>query len=67
MSDFIIRLDDGTNHQNGGPSEDLGLSFSPAYQTPTGFTEDGSFLIITYDGGAKRRIPLRRVVDILEG
>lgn len=67
MSNFLIRVDSGEVYQNDGPAEHLGFPFSPEHQTPTAYTTEGPLLVITYDGGAKRRIPLRHITDILEG
>lgn len=66
MSHFVIRFEGGDEIMSFGPSELLG-GMTPQYQTPTGYTVEDSFLVVTYDGGAKRRIPLHRVIDILEG
>lgn len=64
MKDFAIHVEGDVVYRK-GVQEHLGSKLG--YQSPTSFAIEESFLVITFDGGAKKGIPLRRIDEITEG
>jgi hypothetical protein len=64
VNHFEVTVEDGTRYTK-GEGKHLGHPLGP--QAPLTLNEVGGFLVIGFDGGARVRIPMRRVTEILEG
>lgn len=63
MTHFEVTAEDGTRYAK-GDSKHLG-PLGP--QTISTLGEEKDFLVVGFDGGARVRIPMRRVAEIVEG
>lgn len=63
MTYFEVTADAGVMYVKGEPKH-LG-PLGP--QAPASLGEEDGFLVIGFDGGARVRIPMKRVTSILEG
>lgn len=64
MTHFEVTVEGGITYTK-GEGKHLGHPLGP--QAPSTLSEADGFLIISFDGGARVRIPMKRVVEILEG
>lgn len=64
MSYFEVTVEDGTRYAK-GESKHLGHPLGP--QAPLTLGEVDGFLVIGFDKGARVRIPMHRVIEIVEG
>lgn len=64
MNHFEVVIEGGVTYRK-GDGKHLGHPLGP--QAPLTLSEANGFLVIGFDGGARVRIPMKRVIEIVEG